>query len=347
MYKKNLLLVTFTTLLLYSCKTEYKFKVNVPKKIQVHKELHISFSEKNKNPFDSVQFFIDGKPLKNETTSKILSIKNQKLGKHTITALVFYNNKTKKINETVYFMAAKAPKIYTYKLINTYPHDPKAYTQGLEYYNGFLYEGTGRKGKSSIRKVELTTGKVLQKYDVPNKYFGEGITIFNNKLYELTWQSGVGFIYNLETFKKERSFTYKKSLEGWGLTNNGKKLIKSDGTERLWFLNPDTLKEESYIEVYTNTQKVEKINELEYVKGKIYANRWELNSILIINPTTGEVEGVANLNGLEKLIKKEQALKEADEVLNGIAYDKKNDRLFVTGKHWGKLYEIKLIEKSK
>ncbi|HCE54688.1 MAG TPA: glutamine cyclotransferase, partial [Lutibacter sp.] len=247
--------------------------------------------------------------------------------------------------ETIYFLADAAPEIYTYKIINTFPHDKDAYTQGLEFFNGFLYEGTGRKGSSSIRKVELKTGKILQQKDLDQQYFGEGITIFNNKLYQLTWQSGIGFVYDLNTFEQEKTFNYTKSREGWGLTHNGEKLIKTDGTEFIWFLNPETLVEESYIEVYTNERKVEKLNELEYVNGLIYANIWQQNTILIINPTTGKVEGVANLNGLKTTIEKEQAIVDTDEVLNGIAFDKNSNRLFVTGKHWGKLYEIELIKK--
>ena len=234
-------------------------------------------------------------------------------------------------------MADTAPDIYTYKIINTYPHDKKAYTQGLEYYNGFLYEGTGQKGESSIRKVNLTTGEVLQQKDLDAQYFGEGITILNNKIYQLTWKGGVGFVYNLETFAKESEFKYTKSREGWGLTNNGEKIIKSDGTENIWFLNLETLVEESYIEAYTDSRKVENLNELEYVNGMIYANVWQQNSILIINPINGKIEGVANLNSLKEHIQKEQTLQERDDVLNGIAYDKDNNRLFVTGKHWGKL----------
>ncbi len=342
---KILFIVAFIAIQLSSCKSEYSFLIQTPKKIKINQPLSISLAEKNQQPFDSVQFFLDKKPLNNKTNQADISISDKKLGKHTITALVFYENKTKKIEQTVYFMATEAPKIYTCKIINTYPHDPKAYTQGLEFYNGFLYESTGRKGQSSIRKVELKTGKVLQQKDLSEEYFGEGMTIFNNQIYQLTWQAGKGFIYDLETFEQKGSFKYNKSLEGWGLTHNTKQLIKSDGTEKIWFLNPKTLAEENYIETYTNTQKVEKLNELEYINGKIFANRWELNSILIINPKSGKVEGVVNLTNLKKQIEKVQTLKEYDDVLNGIAYDKATDRLFVTGKHWSQLYEIKLVEK--
>ncbi|PKP40553.1 MAG: glutamine cyclotransferase [Bacteroidetes bacterium HGW-Bacteroidetes-12] len=330
---------------LFSCKSEHKFIINTPKKIQTNTELTISVSEKNNKPIDSVQFSVDDKKVNGNLTSAKLKINDFKLGKHQVTAIVFYENKTSKITETVYFLADSAPEIYTYKIINTYPHDREAYTQGLEFFNGFLYEGTGKKGSSSIRKVELKTGKVLQQKDLSEQYFGEGITIFNGKLYQLTWQAGIGFVYDLNTFEQEKSFKYTKSREGWGLTHNGEKLIKTDGTEFIWFLNPETLVEESYIEVYTNERKVEKLNELEYVNGLIYANIWQQNTILIVNPNSGKVEGVANLTSLKTIIEKEQKLDDADEVLNGIAFDKENNRLFVTGKHWEKLYEIVLIKK--
>lgn len=332
-------------ILLISCKSEHKFILNAPNKIQINENLTISVSEKENKKIDSVQFSIDSNKIESKNNTAIVNINNYKLGKHTVTALLFFENKTEIVSKTVYFMADLGPDIYTFNIINTYPHDEKAYTQGLEYYNGFLYEGTGRKGTSNIRKVDLTTGKVLQQTDLDAKYFGEGITILNNKLYQLTWQSGIGFVYNLESFEKEKDFKYTKSREGWGLTNNGKHLIKSDGTERIWFLNTETEIEESYIEAYTNKQKVENLNELEYINGKIYANIWQKNSIAIINPTTGRVEGVANLNDLKTEISKTQKLQDNDEVLNGIAFDKENNRLFVTGKHWSKLYEIELIKK--
>ena len=328
-----------------SCKSEYKFILNTPKSVQSNQELTFSISEKGNKPIDSVQFSFGGKKIKNVNNSATLNVGDYKLGKHTVTAIVFYESKTKKVTRPIYIMADAAPEIYTYKIVNTYPHDKGAYTQGLEFHNGYLYEGTGQRGESSIRKVELETGKVVQQKDLDEKYFGEGITIFKNKLYQLTWQGGIGLVYDLDTFEKEREFKYTKSREGWGLTHNGEKLIKTDGTERIWFLNPDTLIEESYIEAYTNKQKVEKLNELEYINGKIYANRWQLNSILIINPSSGKIEGVANLNSLKELIEKEQTLDDSDDVLNGIAFDNENNRLFVTGKHWSKLYEIELIKK--
>ena len=332
-------------LLLLSCSTEYKFILNSPAKITINKNFTVSVTEKNGKPIDSVQFTVDNIKVKSNGLEATAESANFKLGKHTVTALLFFEGKTEKVTNAIYFMADEAPAIYDYKIVNTYPHDPKAYTQGLEYYNGFLYEGTGRNGTSWIRKVELTTGKVLQQADLDEKYFGEGITIFKDKLLQLTWQGGVGFVYDLATFKNEKEFKYTKSREGWGLTHDGNKIFKSDGTEPIWLLNSDTFVEESYIEPYTDTQKVKKLNELEFVNGKIYANIWQKNSILIVDPTSGKLEGVANLNGLKDEILKVQELHEQDEVLNGIAYEKENNRLFVTGKHWSKLYEIVLFKK--
>ena len=345
MFTKSIFSILLISFALISCKSEYKFTLNAPEKIKSNQELSISISEKSDQLIDSVQFSLSSKKIKAIQNKASFNLNDLRLGKHQLTAIVFYENKTSKVNKTIYVLADSAPEIYNYKIVNTYPHDSKAYTQGLEYYNGFLYEGTGRNGTSSIRKVELKTGKVLQQSDLDEKYFGEGITIFNNKLHQLTWKAGFGIVYNLESFEKEKEFKYTKSREGWGFTNNGDKLIKTDGTERIWFLNPDTLIEENYVEAYTDERKVEKLNELEYVNGLIYANIWQQNSILMVNPTNGKIEGVANLNSLYDEISKEQNLDGSDEVLNGIAYDKENNRLFVTGKHWSKLFEIELIKK--
>lgn len=338
---KNSAVLLFTILLLVSCKSEYNFTLHTPKKLKISNKLEISFSEKNDNPIDSVQFSIDNKKInvsKNLSTS--IDISDYKLGRHTVNALVFYADKTKKITKTVYFLADAAPAIYNYKIINTYPHDKDAYTQGLEIHNGFIYESTGQNGKSSLRKVELKTGKVLDKKELDKQYFGEGITRYGDDIFMLTWQNGIGFIYDFETFEKKGSFKYKNSRFGWGMTNDGEKLIKSDGTEKIWFLNPETQAEQSYIEAYTDKRKVEKLNELEYINGKIYANIYGQNSILIIDPTSGKIEGIADLRGLRDKVEQHPKL----DVLNGIAYDKATNKIYVTGKNWNKLFQIELIK---
>ncbi|MDZ7613693.1 MAG: glutaminyl-peptide cyclotransferase [Flavobacteriaceae bacterium] len=238
-------------------------------------------------------------------------------------------------------MQHSPPVIYDYEVINEYPHDPLAFTQGLEIHNGYFYESTGNYGKSSLRKVDLQTGEILERINLDKKYFAEGLTILNNKIYQLTWKEEIGFVYDLETMKVIDTFSYGQSREGWGLTHNEQFLIKSDGTETIWFLNTNDLKEVSKIEAYTDKRKAEKLNELEFIKGKIYANIWQQNAILIIDPVSGAIEGIANLKGLQDKV----GQKGEDNVLNGIAYDEVNDRLYVTGKNWKKVFEIKLKEK--
>ncbi len=336
---KKTLIVVLTTAFLVSCGNTYKLNLTSPKKIKINQKLIVSVNDLNNNPIDSVRYYLDGKRLSSDTD---IDISDKKLGKHAISATIFYADKQKKLTNTIHFYGEKPPEIYTYELINEFPHDKNAFTQGLEYHNGFLYESTGQKGESSLRKVELKTGKILQKITLDKQYFGEGMTIFNNKIYFLTWQGNKGFVFDLETFEKEKEFNYNQSKQGWGLSHTSDKLIKTDGTERIWFLNSETQVEESFIEAYTDTRKVESLNEIEFINGKIYANKWQRNSILIINATTGAIEGIASLKGLQAIAEQ----KGDDNVLNGIAYDAENDRLFVTGKNWDKVFEIKLLKKQ-
>lgn len=229
---------------------------------------------------------------------------------------------------------------YGYEVVHTYPHDPTAYTQGLFYLNGVLYEGTGLNGHSSIRKVKLETGEVLQKRDIADQYFGEGIVNWKDRLIEITWQSQTGFIYDLATFNPRSQFTYPG--EGWGLTQDGKRIIMSDGTPEIRFWDPETLQEMSRIVVTDNGQPVGELNELEWVKGEIYANIYQTDRIARIDPNSGKVVGWIDLSGI---LKPEDRNRPVD-VLNGIAYDAKGDRLFVTGKLWPKLFEIHLVKKN-
>jgi glutamine cyclotransferase len=227
--------------------------------------------------------------------------------------------------------------MYTYKVVKTYPHDKHAFTQGLEFHDGLFYEGTGLEGKSSIRKVELNTGRVLKIKKLPEAYFGEGITLWKDQIYQLTWRSGVCFVYDKETFEKKREFRYQ--TEGWGLTHDGKYLIMSDGTSTLYFRDPDTFTIVKKLEVKEKEVPVTSLNELEYMKGEIYANVWQTDLIVRISPETGKVLGWIDLTGL--LSESEQT--PDTDVLNGIAYDAEKDRLFVTGKNWPKLLEIKIV----
>jgi glutaminyl-peptide cyclotransferase len=227
--------------------------------------------------------------------------------------------------------------VYDYEIVHTYPHDAHAFTEGLFYLNGFLYESTGLEQHSSIRKVRLETGEVLQKIDIPAQYFGEGIVNWKHRLVSLTWKSQVGFVYDLATLKTQRRFTYPG--EGWALTQDGKRLIMSDGTAELRFLDPDTLKETGRLHVTRDGTPVRNLNELEWVKGQIYANVWLTNVIVIIAPDSGKLTGIINLAGLLGAVGPGA---ERPNELNGIAYDAQHDRLFVTGKNWPKLFEIRL-----
>jgi glutamine cyclotransferase len=225
---------------------------------------------------------------------------------------------------------------YGYQIQNILPHDPNAFTQGLEFHDGKLLESTGQEGRSSLRSVEPETGKVLKKADVPLPFFAEGLTLLNRKIYQLTWQHQVGFIYDYESFQKTGQFSY--AGEGWGLTNNGHSLILSDGTNRIRFLDPDSFRVTKTIAVLDEGTPVNEINELEFVKGEIYANIWHNDRIAMINPETGRVTGWIDLTGLLP----PNAVQSEEAVLNGIAYDVAGDRLFVTGKLWPNLFEIRL-----
>ena len=233
--------------------------------------------------------------------------------------------------------AASQPiTIYTYQIVNTYAHDRNAFTQGLAFDNGLLYEGTGQYGNSSLRKVDLATGDVLQMRRLSSDYFGEGITIYDDTIVQLTWESHMGFLYDKNSFNLLRQFSYP--TEGWGITYDGERLIMSDGTSLLHFLNPETLETTGYIEVSDNNKPVSRLNELEYVNGKVYANVWRTDRIAIIEPRDGRVTAWIDLSGLLQT----QDYSSHVDVLNGIAYDTQADRLFVTGKLWPFLFEIKL-----
>lgn len=226
---------------------------------------------------------------------------------------------------------------YTYKIVTTYPHDRNAFTQGLVFHDGFLYESTGLYGHSSLRKVDLTTGTVLQKHLLPSLFFGEGITLFGTKIIQLTWKSRMGFVYNKENFEVLTTFRYP--TEGWGITHDGKRLVMSDGSSTIYFLDPKTYKEVGRIKVVDYGSPLKGINELEYVKGEIFANIWPTGRIAVISPQTGKVTGWIDLSDIVPL-------ERSADVLNGIAYDAKNNRLFVTGKLWPKVFEIIISSKT-
>jgi glutamine cyclotransferase len=230
---------------------------------------------------------------------------------------------------------------YHFKVVQSWPHDPNAFTQGLFFQGGFLYESTGLVGASTLRKIELSTGKVLQKVPLNPTYFGEGMTIIDGKIYQLTWLERKGLIYDLATLTPIGEFPYKG--EGWGLTHDNDSLIMSDGTEFLQFLDPKTFSLKRHLRVLRNEKPVIYLNELEYIKGEVWANVWQTNEIVRINPETGAVTGIIDLTGILRLEPGAQSI----DVLNGIAYDAQQDRLLVTGKLWPKIFEIKLVPLDK
>jgi glutamine cyclotransferase len=227
---------------------------------------------------------------------------------------------------------------YTYQVVATYPHDPQAFTQGLIFHEGFLFESTGLYGESSLRKIDLRTGNVLFKKKIDEIYFAEGLTLFNNVLIQLTWKSYLGFLYEVDTFEQIGSFEFP--YEGWGITHDNQNLIISDGSDTLRFLDPKNFLVIREIQVHLNGLMINQLNELEFINGKIYANVWHTDLILIVDPEDGQVIGWINLIGLEE----QSDL--SKNVLNGIAFDQTNNRFFVTGKNWPHLYEIVLIEEK-
>ncbi len=288
---------------------------------------------------DKVTYSIDGKILPRENDK--ITLTTDRLGKKELKAVVEYGENSAELSKKIRILSDTPPKLYTYEIIGEFPHDIEAFTQGLEFYNGFLYEGTGQKGKSSLKRIKLETGEALVSVDLDYNYFGEGITAMDNKIYQLTWKSNTGFVYNAETLERLDSFQYGKSQEGWGLCNDGSKIYKSDGTEKIWILDPKTLVEEDYIQIVTDKSLFNKANELEYVEGKIYANVWQKESMMIINAQSGAIEGVVNLGGLKQKVKQHKDL----DVLNGIAYHPERKTFFVTGKNWDKIFEIRIMEK--
>jgi glutamine cyclotransferase len=228
--------------------------------------------------------------------------------------------------------------LFKVRVVKKYPHDPEAFTQGLLFANGFLYESTGLYGKSSLRKVELETGRIVQKYELPSQYFAEGLTLWGGSLIQLTWKSEKGFVYNPKSFSVEREFSY--SGEGWGLTHDGKSLIMSNGTEELLFLDPTTLVKQRSLRVLDRGRPLGSLNDLEYIKGEIFANIWHEDLVARISPEAGEVTGWIDMSDLRK----ELPPGSDAEVLNGIAFDAQNNRIFVTGKLWPLLFQVEIVE---
>ncbi|NRD21195.1 glutaminyl-peptide cyclotransferase [Winogradskyella eckloniae] len=327
------------TLFLFSCgennstkTSRLTIKTN-EKSLMYGDSLKLSIENPENLEISSIAYELNGKPIETNSVLKHIT-----LGQKTITAKIKLGDQLETITKSVVIYNNVIPTIYTYEIVNTYPHDITSYTQGLEFYNGELYESTGQKTKSKLRKINFETGEVIKNINLEDQYFGEGLTILNNKIYQLTWQAKRGFVYDVESFEKLNTFNYGSSKEGWGICNDGETLYKSDGTEKIYFLDPENLTENGHLEVYTEKGKIPRINELEWIDGKIFANIYQRNGVAIINPKTGGVEGVINFKPLKSLVKQHPDL----DVLNGIAYHPERKTIFVTGKNWDKLFEVKI-----
>lgn len=328
------------------------FSIDTSNLKQVY-ELSESIELKVKNdknlPIDSISYFFNDNKMGTVSSNNplIIDFKNEKLGFRKLKAVIYTEGNAIEAETKFTVASSIEPKLLKYKIVNTYPHDIHAYTQGFEFYNDVLYEGTGNgagsgtgvRDTSSIRKVDYKTGEILKKHVLGQQYFGEGITILNNKLYQLTWKNNEGYVYDVETFEKIKTFKYFKNMEGWGLTNDGAKLYMSEGSEKIYVLDPETLEEVDYINVYTKRAKIEALNELEYIDGKIWANVYGRDAIAIIN-LKGEIEAIINLSDLRNKVTQHSDI----DVLNGIAYNPKTKTIFVTGKNWDKTFEIVIEE---
>ncbi|MFM9825185.1 glutaminyl-peptide cyclotransferase, partial [Flavobacterium sp.] len=303
--------------------------------------LELEILNPNAKTIDSINYFVNDKKIgsKKNLEKVNFELKDQKFGYQNLKALVYFEGKNSEATSRIELVSSIEPKLLKYTIINTFPHDPNYFTEGLEFYNDALYESTGLNGKSQLKKYDYKTGEISNKIDLDPKYFGEGITIINNKLFLLTWKEKTGFIYDPNTFKLEKTFTYEKDIEGWGMTNDGKYIYQTDGTEKIWKMDPNTQKMVDYVNVYSYTNKIPSINELEWIDGKLYCNVWQKDAIAVVNPSSGAVEGILDMSGLRKQVQSPNA-----EVLNGIAYNPKTKTIFLTGKNWDKMFEIKVSE---
>ncbi|WP_420573203.1 glutaminyl-peptide cyclotransferase [Kordia sp.] len=350
----NIFIITFLSLVIFSCGSEKKsttpnFSLKIDgetTKFPLNAAFKATVINPNNANVSGVAYTINDKELTNSNANPLvlqtIIPETALLGKHTLKAVVtFDDGKTTSVKKNLTILSNSKPKIYTYKIVNTFPHDQRAYTQGLEFYRDTLFESTGQRGQSSLRKVDYKTGKIIQKIDLEQRYFGEGITVLNNKLYMLTWRANTGFIFNPNNLERLDTFTYQNSKEGWGFCNDGEKLFKSDGTEKIWILDPATLQEQYAIQVCDHKRTYVKANELEYIDGKIFANSYQNPSMMIINPKNGALEGIVDFRGLKEKVTNHPQI----DVFNGIAYNPKTKTYFVTGKYWDKMFEVEIMEK--
>lgn len=349
---KNLMLVAILAIIVSACKDDeaktYRSFLSpmIGLNVAAGKEFDVKVQFGKDKKVDSVIYLIDTAKVLSQTDTAAIKLKTEglKLGSHILTAKIYEGATAEELTTNINILAAQAPINYTYKVVKTLPHDTSSYVEGLEYHDGFFYESAGDYGHSSLRKVEPSTGKIVQSTPVDKQYFAEGITVIGDKIIQLTYREKVGFVYDKASLKKLSEFSYTTGREGWGLAFDGQKILNTDGSNTIYFLDKNQYNRIGSIDVYDNKGPVQNLNELEYIDGKIYANVYTTNDILIINPENGAVEGKIDLTGIFGADYFKTEDEKANNVLNGIAYDKTSKRLFVTGKKWPSIFEIKLIK---
>ena len=334
-------IVFLVLLLVFNCNSDksggFKIQINSSSSsIYIGDDISLNITSSNNKVIDSINYFLNNNKISNQ-----IRLNNNKVGENFAKVDIYSNGKKISLNKKFDIYSNIKPELMTYDIVNEFSHDQNAYTQGLEIYENFLFESTGLNGKSSLRKINLSTGEIINMINLEYEYFGEGLTVLNDKIYQLTWKNKIGFIYDLE-LNNIGTFNYVNSKEGWGLCNDGNYIYKSDGTSKIWRLDPNTLEEIDFIDVMTDKSRIKNINELEYIDGKIYANTYQQNRdvVIVINPSNGVVENVIDFSGL-----RDKVLQTTDlDVMNGIAYNK--GKLFVTGKNWDKVFEVKVYSKN-
>ena len=335
-------IVFLVFLLVFNCDSDKSggFKIQIDSSsssIYLGDEISLKITSSNNKAIDSINYFLNNNKVDNP-----IKLNSNKVGENFAKVDIYSNGKKISLNKKFDIYSNIKPELMTYEIIDEFSHDQKAYTQGLEIYENFLFESTGLNGKSSLRKINFNTWEIIKMINLEYEYFGEGLTVLNDKIYQLTWKNKIGFIYDLE-LNNIGTFNYENSKEGWGLCNDGNYIYKSDGTSKIWRLDPNTLEEVDFIDVMTDKSRIKNINELEYIDGKIYANTYQQNRdvVIVINPSNGIVENVIDFSGL-----RDKVLQTPDlDVMNGIAYN--NGKLFVTGKNWDKVFEVKVYSKNK
>ena len=335
-------IVFLVFLLVFNCDSDKSggFKIQIDSSsssIYLGDEISLKITSSNNKAIDSINYFLNNNKVDNP-----IKLNSNKVGENFAKVDIYSNGKKISLNKKFDIYSNIKPELMTYEIIDEFSHDQKAYTQGLEIYENFLFESTGLNGKSSLRKINFNTWEIIKMINLDYEYFGEGLTVLNDKIYQLTWKNKIGFIYDLE-LNNIGTFNYENSKEGWGLCNDGNYIYKSDGTSKIWRLDPNTLEEVDFIDVMTDKSRIKNINDLEYIDGKIYANTYQQNRdvVIVINPSNGIVENVIDFSGL-----RDKVLQTPDlDVMNGIAFN--NGKLFVTGKNWDKVFEVKIYSKNK